>query len=193
MHSRLIKKFHHCVKIGVNLSTFEDGTSGFDYLLSRDNLVERNVDIAFGKKVIDIPVVGFLLIDRQKKYGFKQRHHYIRNVITKYIGRGNLAPIWLDTTIVNNYMDVENANQFESIIKRTDFVVTNRLHGVILSLKNGVPVIAIDPIEGGGKVTAQVMALGWPILIPAEKFNVETLDKNINLCLENDFQRKLNL
>ena len=191
IQSTLLKKFNHCLKIGVNLTTFEKGLSGFDYLLSRDNFQEKNADIAFAKVVNKIPVVGIILVDRQKKYGIKQRHLYIRYVITEYIKKGDVAPIWLDTNANLNSMNISNKNQFESIVSRTDLVVTNRLHGVVLSLKNAIPVIAIDPVVGGGKVTAQVKALGWPILISAEEFSEEKLHQTINYCLSNNLQEAL--
>ena len=191
IQSTLLKKFDHCLKIGVNLTTFEEGLAGFDYLLSRDNFQDKNADIAFAKVVNKIPVVGIILVDRQKKYGIKQRHLYIRSVITEYLKKGDLAPIWLDTNANLNIMKISNKNQFESILSRTDVVVTNRLHGLVLSLKNAIPVIAIDPVAGGGKVTAQVKALGWPILISAEEFSEEKLHQTINYCLSNNLQEAL--
>ncbi len=45
-----------------------------------------------------------------------------------------------------------------------DIVVTTRLHGMVLALKNGVPAIAVDPIVGGAKITQQARAINWPIL-----------------------------
>ncbi|MCJ7716357.1 MAG: polysaccharide pyruvyl transferase family protein [Anaerolineales bacterium] len=191
IQSTLINKFNHCVKIGVNLTTFEEGLAGFDHLLSRDNFHERQADIAFAKVVKKIPVIGIILVDRQKKYGIKQRHLYIRNVITEYLKRGDIAPIWLDTNATLNIMNIWNKNQYESIVSRTDLVVTNRLHGVVLSLKNSVPVIAIDPVVGGGKVTAQVKALEWPILISAEEFSEGKLHQTITYCLRNNLQEAL--
>ena len=48
------------------------------------------------------------------------------------------------------------------MIARVDVVVTTRLHGLVLALKNGVPAVAVDPIRGGAKVCRQAEALGWP-------------------------------
>jgi len=45
-------------------------------------------------------------------------------------------------------------------------VVTTRLHGLVLGLKQGVPVLAVDPVAGGAKVAAQAAAWGWPVLLP---------------------------
>ncbi len=55
-----------------------------------------------------------------------------------------------------------------SLVARLDIVVTTRLHGLALALSAGVPVLAVDPVAGGGKVTAQARAWGWPGLVPAE-------------------------
>jgi hypothetical protein len=191
IHTSLIKKFDHCVKIGVNLTTFEDGNLGFDFLLSRDNFIEHNADIALASIVNKLPIVGILLVDRQMQYGIKQRHMYIRKVITEYINMGCIAPMWLDTNANNNKVFISNNKQYESLICRTDLVVTNRLHGLVLCIKNSIPVIAIDPIVGGGKVSAQSKALGWPILITAEEFTIEKLQECIDYCLNTDLTEEI--
>ena len=46
-------------------------------------------------------------------------------------------------------------------------VVTTRMHGLVLALKNGVPALAVDPIIGGAKVTAQAGAWTWPAVLAA--------------------------
>ncbi|MGH3930960.1 MAG: hypothetical protein ACRDTF_13400 [Pseudonocardiaceae bacterium] len=33
----------------------------------------------------------------------------------------------------------------------------------------GVPVVAVDPVDGGGKVSAQARAWSWPALVTAEE------------------------
>jgi hypothetical protein len=48
-------------------------------------------------------------------------------------------------------------------------VVTTRLHGLALALRAGVPALAVDPVHGGGKVTAQASAWQWPAVLPAEE------------------------
>jgi polysaccharide pyruvyl transferase WcaK-like protein len=72
-----------------------------------------------------------------------------------------------------------------------DVLITNRLHGLVLGLKNSIPVVAVDPIAGGGKVTAQARALGWPILIPAEELSAEKLDETVRICLGRDLSPEL--
>lgn len=38
-----------------------------------------------------------------------------------------------------------------SLISPMDLVITTRLHGTVLAIKNGVPAIPIDPVSGGAK------------------------------------------
>ena len=182
----LLKKFAHCLKIGVNLTTYEAGTSGFDYLLARDNPDEVQADISFANKVNLLPVVGVVLVERQAVYGRRQRHLYVRQIIREYLEAGEVVPVWLDTIAHNNKAGLNNGQQFESLIHKMDLVITNRLHGTVLSLKNAVPVIAIDAVAGGGKVTAQAKALGWPLVIPSESLSVETLRASVEHCLNTD-------
>ena len=53
------------------------------------------------------------------------------------------------------------------MLPRLDIVVTTRLHGLALALRAGIPVLAVDPVEGGGKVTAQASAWRWPAVLAA--------------------------
>jgi hypothetical protein len=184
--SMLLTRFKHCIKIGVNLTVFDEGNAGFDHLLPRDRMNEMRADIAFARKLDFLPVVGVLLVERQKVYGIRQRHRFVRQTISEYLQAGEIAPIWLDTNANNNSMGIKTGQEFESIIRRTDLVITNRLHGLVLSLKNSVPVIAIDAVAGGGKVTAQAKTLGWPILIAAEDLNVARLRESVQTCLSSD-------
>lgn len=55
------------------------------------------------------------------------------------------------------------------MLARLDLVVTDRLHGMVLALRAGTPALAVDPVAGGAKVTAQARACGWPALVAAER------------------------
>lgn len=71
-------------------------------------------------------------------------------------------------------------------MSKVDVLITNRLHGLVLGLKNNVPVVAVDSVAGGGKVSAQAKALGWQVLIPVEELSVEKLDETVRKCLSQD-------
>jgi hypothetical protein len=180
----LLRRFGHCLKIGINLTVAQSDRAGFDFLLARDNPNEIRADIAFGKKVDLLPVVGVLLVERQAAYGSRQRHRYVRQIFEEYLKTGQAVPIWLDTIIYNNKIGLQTGREFESLLRKVDVLITNRLHGLVLGLKNSVPVVAVDSIAGGGKVTAQAKVLGWPVLIPVEELDVEKLAETVQICFE---------
>ena len=184
----LLKKFAHCLKIGVNLTTQQAGNAGFDYLLARDSQEEVHADISFAKKVDLLPVVAVILVERQVAYGSRQRHLYVRNIIDEYLERGEVVPLWLDTVANHNKTKLKTSQQFESLVRKADLVITNRLHGLVLSLKNSVPVVLIDAVAGGGKVSDQAKALGWPVLIPAEELTIDRLSETVRACLQADLK-----
>jgi hypothetical protein len=187
----LLKRFGHCLKIGVNLTVAQAGQAGFDYLLARDNPDEIRADIAFARQVEPLPVVGVLLVERQSAYGSRQRHLYVRQVFEEYLQTGQAVPIFLDTIIYNNSVGLKSSREFESLLRKVDVLITNRLHGLVLGLKNEVPVVAVDSIAGGGKVTAQANALGWPLLIPVEELDAEKLAETVQICFERGMKPEL--
>ena len=179
----ILDRFQHCIKIGINLSISEEGNAGFDYVLPRDSPGEKNPDIVITAKTSVLPVAGIVLVHPQPMYAERQRHEKIRKIIEDYISLGEVAPVFLDTLLINNSGNLTNTSQFESILRRTDFVISTRLHGMIFSLKNNIPVIAIDPIAGGAKVQSQAHTLGWPVFIPGEDLTLENLKSSVALCL----------
>lgn len=180
----LLQRFQHCLKIGVNLTTFTEDNAGFDVLLPRDNFREHHADLAISKKQDILPVIGVLIIERQTAYGSQQRHLYVKNVINEYIHTKNVVPLVLDTVIHGNHVGLRSSQEFESLLRKVDVLITNRLHGLVLSVKNKVPVVAIDSIAGGGKLTAQARSLNWPIVIPVEELDIQTLALSVQACLE---------
>ncbi len=64
-----------------------------------------------------------------------------------------------------------------------DAVVTTRLHGLVLALKNEVPALPIDPIAGGAKLVHQTRTLGWPIVFTADAVTDTELRAALDFCL----------
>jgi hypothetical protein len=58
---------------------------------------------------------------------------------------GEVAAVPIDSRLDVNKAGLRTPAEVESSIARMDVVLTTRLHGTALSLKNGVPVVAIDP------------------------------------------------
>jgi hypothetical protein len=186
IHALLLRQFAHCLKIGVNLTVAEAGNAGFDALLARDNPQQHRADLAFARQLERLPVVGVLLVERQAAYGSKQRHLYVKKVFEEYLSSGKVVPLHFDTVIYGNKVGLTSGPAFESLLRKVDVLITNRLHGLVLGLKNNLPVVAVDSVAGGGKVSAQANALGWPVLIPVEELSVETLDETVKKCLSQD-------
>ena len=186
IHALLLKQFGHCLKIGVNLTVAEPGLAGFDALLARDNPQEHRADLAFARQPERLPVVGVLLVERQAAYGSRQRHLYVKKVFEEYLSSGKVVPLHFDTVIYDNRAGLKSGAAFESLLRKVDVLITNRLHGLVLGLKNNVPVVAVDSVAGGGKVSAQANALGWPVLVPVEELSVEKLDETVEECLGRD-------
>ncbi|GEM_PF-704184 len=186
IHALLLQQFSHCLKIGINLTVAEAGNAGFDALLVRDNPQEHRADLAFARQPERLPVVGVLLVERQAAYGSKQRHLYVKRVFEEYLSTRKVVPLYFDTVIYGNKAGLASGAAFESLLSKVDVLITNRLHGLVLGLKNKVPVVAVDSVAEGGKVSAQAKALGWPVLIPVEELSVETLDETVKKCLSQD-------
>ena len=61
--------------------------------------------------------------------------------------------------------------------------MTTRLHGLVLALKNGVPVVAIDPEAGGAKLARQAKTIGWPVCFIADELDSRALEDALDYCL----------
>jgi hypothetical protein len=54
---------------------------------------------------------------------------------------------------------------------------------MVYALKHGVPVVAVDPIRGGEKLTAQARSLGWPHVLASDEVTEEKLAVAFERCL----------
>jgi hypothetical protein len=180
--------FAHCVRIGVNLSMIDDiGTyNPFDRLIGRDSDNWARPDISFLHEVQKMPVAGLCLVTAQKEYGDRQEHDRAGKLFRNLAHRNGLALIELDTEwpAERNACGFASPEQLESVCTRVDVMFTNRLHGTVLSLKNGIPVIAIDAIAGGGKVLRQASAIGWPEVFAIDQVTDAALDGALARCLQ---------
>lgn len=159
-------RFRHCVHVGVNLTMVAPLTDcdPFDALLERDSDRTVRPDLAFLREAGRVPVIGLCLARPQREYGARQRHEQAAGRLRALLRRAGAAVIELDTVVPRsaNRVGIGSDAEFESIAARLDAMVTTRLHGMVLALKNDVPVLAVDAIAGRDKVTRQAEVLGWP-------------------------------
>jgi len=182
-NNNILERFNHCIKIGVNLSIEDEKSCKFDLLYPRDLPNKFIPDIVFSSTKKAGPLIGVCLVHPQDEYGERQRHAQVEDVVMSFLSSSNLPFINLDTLYVENPTGIKNTQSFERLLSHLDLIISSRLHGLVFSLKNGTPVVAIDAISGGAKLTNQVTALGWPILINGDELNAENLKDAVTLGL----------
>lgn len=182
-----LDRFSHCTRVGVNLSMVQDleAYNPLDAVIGRDSNQWARSDISFLEDVSKVPVVGLCLARNQGEYGTRQAHDTADTLLRKLAARAGCATIELDTEfpMEHNTSGLSCPEQFESICARVDVMLTSRLHGMVLSLKKGTPVVAIDAISGGAKLSRQAGAIGWPEIFSVDSATDTLLDKALERCL----------
>ncbi|MGV9245728.1 polysaccharide pyruvyl transferase family protein [Streptomyces sp. NPDC003710] len=185
----LHRRFAHCVRIAVGTSVLDPedpAVSGFHQVLARDApAAEPGPDLAAHAPVEPAtPVVGVILTYGQQEYGARRRHAEAAEELTGWLKEKDCACLELETRLdSSDWRLCATPGQVQSVLARMDLVVTDRLHGLVLALRGGVPALAVDPVSGGAKVTAQAEACGWPALVPVDRLSTRRLDHWWHWCL----------
>lgn len=187
-----LKHFDKCCLIGLDLSMIEptDVWNPFDVLIERDSSANFRPDISFGFQKPKVPVVGIILVHPQHEYKEKSKHQIANEAVYRLINSQEMVAVPIDTGLDPNTTNLRTAIEVESLISRMDVVITTRLHGTVLALKNKVPVIAIDPISGGAKVSFQARTLGWDLFFSVDTLSDEGLRKAFNYCNTEEARKK---
>lgn len=180
----LLERFAHCRKVGIDLTMLHElkEWNPFDVLWERDSNAMSRPDIAFLAEAPRVPVVGIVLVRRQKEYA-GGAHMEAGETIFRIMNSRDMAAIHIDTCLDPNRTGLRTAAEVEATIARMDVVLTTRLHGLVLALKNEVPVLAIDPIAGGAKVSRQAEVLGWPLVYKVGETSDAELAEAFERCL----------
>ncbi len=185
----LHRRFAHCVRIAVGTSVIDPGAAsvtGFHRVLARDAPDARPVrDLSARAPALPaLPVAGVVLTHGQHEYGRRRRHGQVADRVTGWLAGQDCARLELETRLdARDWRLCATPAQLESVLARLDVVVTDRLHGLVLALRAGTPALAVDPVEGGAKVTAQARACGWPALVAAERLGPDALGEWWDRCL----------
>ena len=181
----LMRKMPHARSHGINLSMIqpvEQLSVTFQQLFERDSNRFARPDLAFAASAKRVPAVGRILVHPQPEYGGRARHNQANSAIELLLARHEAAIVTIDTQLVTNTGGLRTPAEVESLIARMDLIVTTRLHGTVLALKHRVPVIAIDPIAGGAKISAQARLIGWPVLFDVDNLDPVRLDAAFSYC-----------
>lgn len=186
----LHRSFPSCVRIAVGTSVIDasaPAVTGFHHVLPRDapGGVRPVRDLAAGAPTgPGAPVVGVVLTHGQGEYTGARRHAEVAATLTRWLAAKDCACLELTTRLdAHDWRLCTTAGQFESVVRRLDLVVTDRLHGLVLALRAGVPALAVDPVAGGAKVSAQARALSWPASLGAAQCTRADLDRWWSWCL----------
>ncbi|MFE1862505.1 polysaccharide pyruvyl transferase family protein [Streptomyces anandii] len=187
----LHRRFPHCLRVAVGTSVIDpDGpaVTGFHHVLARDApRSEPALDLAARAPAPALPappVAGVVLTHGQHEYGTARRHDVVAREVGSWLHGKDCARVELETRLdTHDWRLCATPAQLESVLGRLDLVVTDRLHGMVLALRAGTPALAVDPVEGGAKVTAQARACGWPALVAAERLSAGELDRWWHWCL----------
>jgi hypothetical protein len=171
---RLHERYRSCHRIAVGVSVIDPAdpaVAGFHHVFPRDAPgMPGRLDLAAAVGVATVPVTAVILAAAQPEYADRGRHSPLTTEIGGWLATVDCARVSVDTRLAHgDWRSPATAAQVEAVIARADVVVTTRLHGLVLALKNGVPALVIDPVAGGAKVAAQAAAWGWPVLLPRSR------------------------
>lgn len=176
-----LEHFAGCRVVGLNLTMPVPLSewNPFDLLLERDSSAAARPDMVFLSRQKQVPVVGVCLVEP-----YVDSLDAVANAaIQRLIAARELAVVLIDTRLDNNITGLRSPAEVESIIARMDVVITTRLHGTVLAIKNGVPAIAIDPEAGGAKICRQANTIGWPVAFAADAVTDQALEQAFDYCL----------
>ena len=189
---RLFARFPAANRVAAGVSVV-DSTSRLGPLrvIERDGgLAGASVDLAMDAPAPGAPVVGVVRSHAQPEYGDRQAHDAAHAVIDQALLGARVAPIEIDTRLHPGEPHLcSTPGQLLALLGRCDAIVTTRLHGLVLGLRAGVPVVAVDPVEGGAKVTAQAEALGWPAVLAVGHCDAAAVQERLLWCLTPDAWR----
>jgi Polysaccharide pyruvyl transferase len=181
--TEFLRRFQNSSLVGLNLTVLEplDDWNPFSLLLERDSDREVRPDLSFAAPRHLVPVVGVALVPDQDLPGARNRA--ANNVIHQFLAGKEASVVHIDTRLdVPNESGLRTPSEIESLFAAMDVVLTTRLHGTVLALRNGVPVIPVDPIMGGHKLTRQVTRIGWPILFNVGSVTAQGLQEAFDFC-----------
>jgi polysaccharide pyruvyl transferase WcaK-like protein len=130
-----------------------------------------------------VPIVGVILVHHQPEYGARARDREVSAAIERLLASREVSSVHIDTRLDSNTTALRTPVEVEALIARMDAVITTRLHGLVLAIKNGVPVLPIDAVAGGAKVQRQTRTIQWPVVFTADTLTDNALREAFDYCL----------
>jgi hypothetical protein len=180
-----LERFGGCRLFGINLSMLQDleEWDPFELLVERDSNRTSRPDLTFLADRSTVPVVGTVLVHPQSEYGRRALHERANAAIDRLLANRSVSRVSIDTRLDINVGGLRTPAEVESLLARMDVIVTTRLHGLVLGIRNALPVLAIDPIAGGAKIFRQAKTIEWPAVFKADEIVDWTLNEAFEYCL----------
>ncbi len=188
LEQSFLARFWRCRLIGLNLSMLTplDRWNPFDLLIERDSSAGGHPDFVIASRQRLVPIAGVCLVE-----DYPGADNDVANAAIRRLTDSNrVATIAIDTRLDTNSTGFRDEAEVESIIARLDVMITTRLHGMILALKNGVPAIAIDPEPNGAKILRQAQTLNWPVVFKISDLDGAELQQALDYCLTPEARAK---
>ncbi|SHM36984.1 polysaccharide pyruvyl transferase family protein [Actinacidiphila paucisporea] len=187
LHSAFAASARYAVGVSV-VDPRSPAVTGFHRVLARDTPDAEGVaaDLSFEAPPArrPPPVAGVVLTGGQGEYGPRRRHDEVTHAVLDRLRGMDAALVRLDTRTSTAEWDLPStAEQYEAVLRRMDVVVTNRLHGLVLALRCGIPVLAVDPVDRRAKLSAQGRALSWPAVLTPDEVGTPAFDRWWSWCL----------
>ncbi|MCK7624366.1 polysaccharide pyruvyl transferase family protein [Streptomyces sp. RS10V-4] len=174
------------IAVGVSVPDPDDpAVRRFHTVLPRDGTGRPAADLSLPAPVPPaLPLVGVVLTGGQHEYGARRRHAEVSRTLGAWLAGSGVARLPLDTRLDSrDWRLPATPDELHTVLARLDAVVTTRLHGLVLALRAGTPALAVDPVEGGAKVSAQAAALGWPAVLRGEELRPADFHHWLDWCL----------
>lgn len=187
---QLVRRFNGARFVALDVSMKEPLSkwNPCEVLFERDSDRTVRPDLALLTAQPLVPVVGVCLVEHQP--GPTSMHGEAEAAIRRLTETQEMSVVHIDTRLDQPDRALRTAAEVESLVARVDVMLTTRLHGMVLALKNGVPAVVIDPIAGGGKVHAQAERLGWPRRYVADSLDDRELLDALSWCLTEEAGRQ---
>jgi hypothetical protein len=169
----LHRRYRRCRRIAVGVSVVDPAdpaVTGFDRVIARDGDGEAPDLCVAAPAPAPVPVAGVVLAPGQPEYGPRRRHDRVHEALTGWLAAREIAPLPMDTRLdTGDWRHCATPDQLAALLARCDVVLTTRLHGLVFGLRCAVPVLAVDPVQGGGKLSVQARRLDWWCLVGADE------------------------
>ncbi|GAB4374193.1 MAG: hypothetical protein Kow00121_18270 [Elainellaceae cyanobacterium] len=184
LEAEFFARFAGCRLIGLSLTMLVplEKWQPFDFLIERDSSRDAHADLVFLTAQPKVPVVGVCLVEPYPG----AVDELANQAIYRLLNDREAAIVHIDTRLDTNSTGLRTAAEIESLIANVDVLITTRLHGMVMALKNGVPVVAIDPEAGGAKIKRQAELIGWPAIFVADQLEDQALNAAFDYCLTDE-------